>query len=244
MMIQKSIKIFPIQLYTILFDAFGPQQWWPMDHSHHQKNMTDPRFEVMIGAVLTQNTAWKNVEKAISQLKQQNLLDIHELAVADSLLVKRLIKSSGYFNQKTKRLQFLAQYLLERYNGDLNSFFSQSLTQLRKELLSLHGIGPETADSILLYAAEKPIFVVDAYTKRLCTRIPLPVRSPSYEDIQHFFQNHLKNHYTNHKLVQIYNEYHALIVNLGKYFCKPKPNCAHCPIVNHCQFAKKNENKS
>ena len=244
MMIQKSMKIFPIQLYTILFDAFGPQKWWPMDHSHHQENMTDPRFEVMIGAILTQNTAWTNVEKAILQLKQKNLLDIHELAVADSVLVKRLIKSSGYFNQKTKRLQFLAQYLMEHYNSNLNSFFSQSVPQLRKELLSLHGIGPETADSILLYAAEKPIFVVDAYTKRLCTRIPLPVRSQSYEDIQQFFQDHLQNQYSPHILVQIYNEYHALIVNLGKYYCKPKPNCTHCPIMNHCNYAKKNENKS
>jgi endonuclease III related protein len=240
MMIQNNVKIYPIQLYTILFNAFGPQQWWPMDHTHHHQFNTDPRFEVMIGAILTQNTAWTNVEKAIHQLKQQNLLNINQLALADSLLVKQMIKPSGYFNQKTKRLQTLAQYLKEYYNSDLNSFFTQSLPILRKELLSLHGIGPETADSIVLYAAEKPIFVVDAYTKRLCTRIPLPINSQSYDDIQKFFQDHLSTHYSNHELVQIYNEFHALIVNLGKYYCKPKPNCAHCPVLNHCQFGKKN----
>lgn len=240
MMIQNNVKIYPLQLYTILFNAFGPQQWWPMDHTHHHQFKTDPRFEVMIGAILTQNTTWTNVEKAIYQLKQQNLLNINQLALADSSLVKQMIKPSGYFNQKTKRLQTLAQYLKKYYNSDLNSFFAQSLPILRKELLSLHGIGPETADSVILYAAEKPIFVVDAYTKRLCTRIPLPINSQSYDDIQQFFQDHLSTHYSNHELVQIYNEFHALIVNLGKYYCKPKPNCAHCPVLNHCQFGKKN----
>lgn len=137
MMIQNNVKIYPIQLYTILFNAFGPQQWWPMDHTHHHQFNTDPRFEVMIGAILTQNTAWTNVEKAIHQLKQQNLLNINQLALADSLLVKQMIKPSGYFNQKTKRLQTLAQYLKEYYNSDLNSFFYSIPTHTSKRTAKL-----------------------------------------------------------------------------------------------------------
>lgn len=232
------MKITPKQLYVLLFEAFGPQHWWPMDHFHHKHNNTDPRFEVMIGAILTQNTAWTNVEKAIHQLKKHRLLSVRTLSKADISLIKKSIRSSGYFNQKAKRLQYLANHLLIHYNGNLNEFFSKPTQNLRRELLNLHGIGPETADSILLYAAEKPIFVVDAYTKRLCKRLPLPVNPKSYDEIQHYFQDHLSNGYPPNELVQIYNELHALIVNLGKYFCKTKPICADCALVHTCQFGK------
>lgn len=233
-----AMKTTPNNLYTILYNSFGPQYWWPMDHSHHKQNNTDPRFEVMIGSILTQNTAWTNVEKAIKQLKKHNLLSIKALKHADNDLVKTCIRSSGYFNQKAKRLQFLSDHLVEKYNGNLNQFFSKSIKKLRQELLSLHGIGPETADSMLLYAAKKPVFVVDAYTKRLCKRIPLPVNAASYDDIQHYFEDELKKRYVDDKLVQVYNEFHALIVNLGKYYCKPKPACSNCPLVKKCAFGR------
>ncbi len=234
------MKTTPKYIYTILFETFGSQDWWPMDHSHHTENNTDPRFEVMIGAILTQNTAWKNVEKAIYKLKQNNLLSIKRLVIADIDLIKESIRSSGYFNQKAKRLQYLARHLHHNYNDDLNQFFSKPITELREELLSLHGIGPETADSILLYAAKKPVFVVDAYTKRICKRIPLPINTDSYESIQEFFQTNLTPFYSNHDIVKVYNELHALIVHLGKYHCKPKPLCSQCPLLDFCQYGIKN----
>ncbi len=232
------MNVTPAELYNQLYDAFGPQQWWPMNQSHHKQNNTDPRFEVMIGAILTQNTAWTNVEKAIKQLKEHNLLNIQTLKDADNNLVKTCIRSSGYFNQKAKRLQYLSNYLAEKYDGNLNQFFSKSTKNLRQELLSLHGIGPETADSILLYAAEKPVFVVDAYTKRLCKRLPLPVNADSYKDIQQYVEDDLTKKYPKGELVQVYNEFHALIVNLGKYYCKPKPVCSQCPLVKKCAFGR------
>lgn len=232
------MNVTPAELYNQLYDAFGPQHWWPMDQSHHEQNNTDSRFEVMIGAILTQNTAWTNVEKAIKQLKEHNLLSIQTLKDADNDLLKTCIRSSGYFNQKAKRLQYLSNYFAEQYDEDLNQFFSKQTQSLRKELLGLHGIGPETADSILLYAAEKPVFVVDAYTKRLCKRIPLKVNAASYEDIQHYVEDDLTKKYPKDELVQVYNEFHALIVNLGKYYCKPKPVCSQCPLVKKCAFER------
>jgi len=235
------MKINPVSLYTHLYKSFGPQHWWPMDHSHHQQNNTDPRFEVMVGAILTQNTAWTNVEKAIKQLKQHHLLSIQALKDANTELVKTCIRSSGYFNQKAKRLQHLSNHLAEQYDGNLNQFFLQSTNRLRNELLSLHGIGPETADSMLLYAAKKPVFVVDAYTKRLSKRLPLPVNAASYDDIQHYVEHGLKKEYSNDELVQLYNEFHALIVNLGKYYCKPKPICPNCPLLSLCHFGQQQE---
>lgn len=232
------MKPTPKQIYTNLYNEFGPQNWWPMDHLHHQHHKSDPRFEIMIGAILTQNTAWKNVEKAIQKLKKHHLLSVSSIKNADESLLKQSIRSSGYFNQKAKRLRYLAQYLDHHYNGNLHDFFSQETKNLRKELLGLHGIGPETADSILLYAGEKPVFVVDSYTKRLCKRLPLPVNAESYHQIQSFFEKELTEEYFNDELVQIYNEFHALIVNLGKYFCKPKPVCPNCPLLSFCQFGQ------
>jgi endonuclease-3 related protein len=237
------MKQHPFKLYTILYNAFGPQHWWPMDHSHHRQNNTDPRFEVMIGAILTQNTAWTNVEKAIEQLKDHDLVSIPALKNADADLVKTCIRSSGYFNQKAKRLQLFASHIQEKYDGDLDRFFSKSTKDIRQELLSLHGIGPETADSMLLYAGDKPIFVVDAYTKRLCNRLPLPVDADSYDDTQHYFEEKLQTQYVDNELVQVYNEFHALIVNLGKYYCKPKPVCANCPLLYLCVFGQERKKR-
>lgn len=231
----------PKQIYTRLFTSLGPQYWWPMDKSHHQQNGSDPRFEIIIGAILTQNTAWSNVEKAIQHLKQHHMLTPRAILNANDELLKKLINPSGFFNQKAKRLKIISHHLIDNYEGSLTSFFNQSVQTLRKELLSLHGIGPETADSILLYAGKKPVFVVDAYTKRICKRIPFPLNPESYDEIQQYFQDHLFKEYVDiDELIQIYNEYHALIVELGKQYCKKqKPLCTDCPINTFCSYPQK-----
>ncbi len=235
--LNKDMKSIPEQIYDHLLNSFGPQHWWPMNHLHHQQNGSDPRFEIMIGAILTQNTAWTNVEKAIQNLKKHTMLSPQAIHDADDSLLKKLINPSGFFNQKAKRLQILSHHLLTHYEGELYTFFSQPTSNLRKELLCLHGIGPETADSILLYAGNKPIFVVDAYTKRLCRRLPLPPNPESYDQIQQYFQDHLSREYKPKELVPIYNEYHALIVELGKRFCKKqKPHCPECPLNKQCSY--------
>ena len=228
------------KIYDRLYQTFGPQYWWPMDHSHHQQHDSDPRFEVMIGAILTQNTAWINVEKAIQNLKQHNMLNPKAINEANNEILKQLINPSGFFNQKAKRLRIISEYILKLYHGNLNRFFEQSTVELRKELLNLHGIGPETADSILLYAGNKPVFVVDAYTKRLCRRFPLPPNPDSYDQIQQYFQDQLSRKYRPNELVLIYNEYHALIVELAKRFCKKqKPYCTDCPLNTLCSYPQK-----
>lgn len=226
-----------ILIYNHLSKFFGPLHWWPMDHTYHAKNGSDPRFEVIIGAILTQNTAWSNVEKALLNVKNENKLDLLTINHMDYETLKSLIKPSGFFNQKADRLKIICSYLLENYNGNLDTLFSQPIADIRNELLTIKGIGPETADSILLYAGNKPIFVVDAYTKRLCKRIPLSVDSASYDMIQMYFQQSLEKTYPKSKLSKIYNEYHAIIVELGKQFCgKQKPKCMICPLKNICSY--------
>ena len=228
----------PHMLYEILMKEFGGQNWWPMDQTYHKKNHSDPRFEVIVGAILTQNTAWSNVEKAIENLKSKNMLEIQKIAESNIEILKNLVRPSGFFNQKASRVKNLAQHLHQNYHDDLDEFFNNELHELRAELLSLKGIGPETADSILLYAGNLPIFVVDAYTKRICERLPLDTAN-SYNDIQHYFETDLEKAYPKKELIQIYNELHALIVVLAKSHCKKKPICYICPLQNHCIF--KNE---
>jgi len=229
--------ITPSKIYEILLNEFGNLHWWPMDKRYHERNNSDPRFEIIVGAILTQNTAWSNVEKAINNIKAQNVLDIKQILNIDIKVLPDLIKSSGYFNQKAKRLKNLAVYIKNNYNGNLDLFFNRELQEIRNELLSLNGIGPETADSILLYAGNFPIFVVDAYTKRICQRLPIKV-DITYDDIQNFFQSELSKKYTKKKLNRIYNELHAQIVILGKSFCKKKPDCMKCPLQKNCNFRK------
>ena len=231
------MTVYPTKIYKLLLSQFGPQQWWPIDQSYHNINNSDPRFEIIIGTILTQNTAWSNVEKALKLVKNHKMLSIK--AINDSPLdqLKHLIKPSGFFNQKAARLQTMSRFLLENYHGDLDQLFMQSTSRIRKTLLNLNGIGPETADSILLYAGEKPIFVVDAYTKRLCARLELPVDSESYESIQTFFQDDLKSHISSKKLIRTYKEFHAVIVEWAKQYCqKRKPHCSHCPLSSDCMF--------
>ena len=193
---------------------YGPLHWWP----------GETPFEVMVGAILTQNTAWTNVEKAIQNLKQHDLLDPKKLFRLPPAKLARLIKPAGYFNVKTKRLKNFLKFLLEECGGDLLKLKRQPLAVLREKLLAVNGIGPETADSMLLYALDKPVFVIDTYTKRILSRHHLAKKEANYMDLQAFFMSHLKPD-TAH-----YNEYHAQLVNIGKDFCRTKPRCEVCPL--------------
>ncbi|MBU0650706.1 endonuclease III domain-containing protein [bacterium] len=202
------------EIYTVLRNHFGPQNWWPGDSA----------FEIIVGAVLTQNTNWQNVERAINNLKAKNSLSIDKIYKMKHDDLAEIIKPAGYFNVKAKRLKNVIVFIVEKYHGDLDKMFSQDLYVLREELLGINGVGEETADSLLLYAGEKPIFVVDAYTRRLVERHKFLKQGCSYKEIQNFFMKNLKHD------VELFNEYHALVVALGKEFCKTKPQCAKCPV--------------
>jgi endonuclease-3 related protein len=192
----------------------GPQHWWP----------GETPFEVAVGAILTQNTAWRNVEKAIANLKARGVLDPFKLHALPPAELATLIRPAGYFNIKTKRLKSFLKFLIEEYEGDLERMKSDGTETLREKLLAVRGIGPETADSILLYALEKPVFVVDAYTKRIFLRHEVVGEEADYHEVQEYFLRHLPTD------VKTFNELHALIVNVGKNWCRPKqPDCEHCP---------------
>jgi len=178
----------------------------------------------MIGAVLTQNTAWRNVERALANLKREGLLDIRKIADVSAERLARLIRPAGYFNIKARRLKNLCGYICSRYDCDLQAFFDLPLESLRSELLSISGVGRETADSIILYAAGKPTFVVDAYTARILRRHGLIDETADYEEIKDLFESALPAD------VQLFNEYHALLVRCGKEYCRPRPRCAGCPL--------------
>ncbi len=203
-----------LQIYQKMFDALGPRHWWP----------GETPFEVIIGAILTQNTNWSNVEKAIKNLKTAGKLSpegMYELSVTE---LAELIRPSGFFNVKAKRVKAFINWLFSRYEGNLSKMFAQKLQALRSELLSVKGIGPETADSILLYAGNMPTFVVDAYTHRIFSRHELIPEESTYDEMKSFFEENLPED------VQLFNEYHALIVNIGKTFCKTKKVCEPCPL--------------
>lgn len=220
----------------ILFNSYGPQHWWPIDERYHQNQHSDPRFEIVTGAILTQNTAWTNVEKALCNLKDQRALTIDTIAHLKEDSLKKMIQPSGFFNQKAQRLKLFSTYLQTKYKGDLQKFFSRETAEIRHELLSLQGIGPETADSILLYAGNHPVFVVDAYTKRICQRFAFPVDTESYEHVQQFFEKELINTTQKSDLVSVYKELHALLVRLAKEHCwKKNPLCSTCPLRELCK---------
>ncbi len=200
-------------LYDVLLGAFGPQHWWP----------GETPFEVMVGAVLTQNTNWKNVERAIDNLKGSDLLDPHALHRLSEAKLATLVRPSGFYNVKARRLKALLNWLIDSADGDLEDLRRRPLSKLRGALLSVPGVGPETADSILLYALGKPTFVVDAYTRRVLRRHGLVDERASYEDVKALFELCLP------RKAQLFNEYHALLVELGKRFCRPQPLCADCP---------------
>lgn len=201
-------------IYKKLLAFLGPQHWWPGDSP----------FEIAVGAILTQNTNWGNVEKAIGNLKKEGVLTARKLHDLPVERLAQLIRPSGYFNVKAKRLKAFLDFLMDGYKGSMVKMRNEEVYKLRAELLSVNGIGPETADSILLYALEKPVFVIDAYTKRILSRHNLMRQDASYESFQELFHSTIKND------VRLFNEYHALLVMTGKHFCKPKPACALCPI--------------
>lgn len=193
---------------------FGTQHWWP----------GETPFEVIVGAILTQNTAWKNVSVSIQNLKENKVLTPRRLYALPLKKLGLLIKSSGYYNLKAKRLRNFLEVLFFEYNGNLDRMLDQDEKVLRKCLLNISGIGPETADSIVLYAAGKLSFVIDAYTRRIFSRHKLIKEDMSYDEIKEFFERNLPPN------VQLYNEYHALIVKAGKEFClKNAPRCSLCP---------------
>jgi endonuclease-3 related protein len=203
------------KIYEILHKYFGDLHWWPGDSP----------FEIIVGAILTQNTIWKNVEAAIRRLKAEELLHPASLRHLDDQRLADLIRSAGYYRVKTKRLKAFLHFLNQDYQDDLDALFAEDLWVLREKLLLVHGIGEETADSILLYAGGKPVFVVDAYTRRIMQRHRLVGHEARYPDIQALFMNGLP------QSVPLYNQYHALLVNTGKQFCrKQHPRCEICPL--------------
>jgi endonuclease III related protein len=202
------------EIYDLLFERFGPQDWWP----------GDTPFEVIVGAILTQNTNWANVEKAITNIKNAGALSPDKLHRVDIKKLAELIRPAGYFNIKAKRLKNFLDWFFENFSGKVENFENVRTPELREQLLSVKGIGPETADSILLYALNRPVFVVDAYTARICARHQLISEDADYHQIQEMFESNLACD------IQLFNEYHALIVHLGKDFCKPTPKCEECPL--------------
>ena len=205
----------PLETYfRALLRHFGPQGWWP----------AETPFEVMVGAILTQNTAWTNVEKAILNLKAGNLLDPRRLHETDAGTLALALRPAGYFNVKAARLKAFIAWFLERHGGDVEALKRVEPARLREELLEIKGIGRETADSILLYALDVPTFVVDAYTWRVLSRHGLVPEETEYGEMKELFEGNLPRD------AKLYNEYHALLVAAGKEFCRPVPRCAKCPL--------------
>ncbi|MHC4460903.1 MAG: endonuclease III domain-containing protein [Planctomycetota bacterium] len=202
------------EIYQLLFDRFGPQHWWP----------GQTRFEIIAGAILTQNTNWANVEKAIANLKAAECLSPEKIHHLDVSQLAELIRPAGYYNIKAKRVQNFVNWLFENYDGKLTNLETLDTGQLRAELLAVRGVGRETADSILLYALERSIFVVDAYTARIAFRHQLIEPDADYEQLRELFQSNLPQD------TRLFNEYHALLVRVGKEFCKPKAKCPGCPL--------------
>jgi len=208
------------RIYDALLKSFGPQRWWP----------GDTPFEIMAGAILTQNTNWGNVERAIAQLKKEGLLEPKAMQAVPVGRLAAAIRPAGYFNVKARRLKNFVGFMVDRYGGDIRRMRQRPLKALRRELLSVNGIGPETADSILLYALGKPVFVVDAYTRRFLRRHNLIEERADYHDIQNMFMDVLPPD------PKLFNEYHALIVRLGKDVCRPSAKCEACPL-NRISYA-------
>lgn len=203
-----------LRVYKLLNGYFGDLHWWP----------ADTPFEVMVGAILTQNTAWTNVEKAISALKSRNLLSPGALFRIDEEVLAANIRPSGYYHVKAKRLKSLVRFLLDEYSGDIDRMCAETLPVLREKLLDVRGIGPETADSILLYACRKPVFVSDAYTQRILRRHGLVANSMDVADIRALFMTLLPHD------ASLFNRFHALLVYTGKTFCRKDPKCTSCPL--------------
>jgi len=206
----------PLDIYQQLFASYGPQHWWPGDEP----------FEVMVGAVLVQNTAWKNVEKAICNLKESGLFDPHALLGIPIEELQQLLRPAGYFRLKATRLRNLLRFVVQEYGGCLDSMFATDLATLRQQLLRINGIGPETADSILLYAGGLPTFVVDTYTQRVFKRHGWIEPEADYHSVKEHFEHYIPID------IDLYNEYHALLVRVGHLHCRKSPKCENCPLAS------------
>ncbi len=226
------------QIYYALLKEFGPQGWWPIINEKTlicEYHVNAPRsekeaLEICFGAILTQNTSWKNAQKALINLNRSGLIDVGRILKIDGKKLAQIIKPSGYHNQKAKKLKNFCGFLSENYNGKLGLLFRNKMDKLRKELLSINGVGPETSDSIMLYSAKKPIFVIDAYAKRIMGRVGYEERT--YGELQKLFMGSLPNN------ERLFNEHHALLVELGKNACRKKPLCEICPIKKFCNYHK------
>lgn len=203
-----------LKIYKTLYSAFGPQNWWP----------GETPFEIIVGAILTQNTNWGNVEKAINNLKTEKALNSKALHEMPHKRLASLIRPAGYFNIKANRLKHFLVFFSNHYKGSIKRMNDEGTYELRGKLLDVNGIGPETADSILLYALQRPVFVIDAYTKRVMQRHNIVPENTTYHDLQALFQRSLPID------LQLFNEFHALFVRVGKEYCKPKPRCERCPL--------------
>lgn len=214
-----------MDIYKRLYTYFGPRGWWPAETS----------WEVVVGAILAQNVAWRNVEQAIQNLKEAKLLEFKKMQLASIEDLARLIVPTRYYNVKAKKLKFFVDYLSQEYAGSLEQLLDQPLNKLRPELLNLWGLGPETVDSILLYAGGHMTFVVDAYTRRIFHRLGFFTEEISYKDMRQIFMQNLPQE------VQLYNEYHALIDALGSQICGNRsPRCMDCPLQELCRYPKNN----
>jgi len=211
-----------LDVYHRLLDRYGPQHWWP----------AETPLEMIVGAILTQSAAWGNVEKAISNLKGREVLSLDRLRKIPEGELARLIYSSGYYNVKARKIKAFVDWLGAHYDDNLNRLFALDVPALRQELLSVHGVGEETADSIILYAARKPVFVIDAYTRRIITRLGLAPSNNSYAAFQVLFMQRLSHDES------LFNEYHALLVRHGKTACRRVPLCDSCCLVLSCLFPK------
>ncbi len=212
-----------LELYGNLRNHFGDAHWWP----------AETPFEVCVGAVLTQNTNWNNVRRAIDNLRADGLLDVRSLQFVSVEDLAHRIRPAGYFNIKAKRLKSLVDFIWRRSRGDFSCFEAFSTETLRRDLLDVHGVGPETADSILLYAMERPVFVIDAYTRRIVHRLGWTEAAPDYHKLQQAFVSRLPED------VPLFNDFHAQFVRLGAETCKPKPDCSKCPLSREfCAFSQ------
>ena len=209
-----------LEIYRRLFECYGPQHWWPGDSP----------FEVMVGAILTQSAAWQNVEKAISNLKKGGVMSPGALRNIPVVELAQLIHPCGYYNAKALKLKALVNWLGASCGDDLDKLFALDMDTLRLKFLAIHGIGPETADSILLYAGNKPVFVIDAYTRRIISRLGLTSDKDSYDAYQTLLINNLPQN------AELFNEYHALMVRLGKEACRKQPICDRCCLFEICRF--------
>jgi endonuclease-3 related protein len=211
-------------IYTILLESYGPQGWWPLGGSYFPRQ--ENPLEITIGAVLTQNTSWKNASMAIEELRKRGLLSAERILSTSHGELASIIRPSGYYNQKADRLKSICRFF--------NHTAASSPTPTREALLSIRGIGPETADSILLYAYHVPVFVIDAFTRRIFSRVGLALENMSYDEVQHLFMQSLPRD------ERLFNEYHALIVRHAKEVCRKMPQCTACVLAKEhmCAYAR------